>query len=557
MKTKKSSIFWIAKNAKSQLPLMTILSVTSMISSASYVVPAFISKRVINAAVNAPSFEAAKPEIIQCAIYFLIFIVAVIGLMVLNSRLSVMLSGRLEMKMRHNFFKALTKKKYDKIAYLHSGDILNRFTSDIEIVVYGITQFVPRVLSIVTKIVVGVIVLASFSKTYALIMMGVGCLILICALLFKPWYKKIHKQVQHEAGVMRSFTQECVENITVVKSFSSRLPLLKKLDGLMQNLYKLKIFRNVISNIAGGGASFIYKAAYYATLCWGAFMIAGKSMDYGTLMAFMQIISQLTSPFFNASSLITQLYNALASAERLEEIDNLEDEHIDLSFDAKGVYDKMVSLSAENLSFKYDSRFIINNSTFSVKKGAVVAITGPSGIGKSTLFKILLGLYPQTSGRLYIKTEDGEIDIDSATRALFAYVPQGNLLISGTLRENIKFGNADISDEAMVYAAKAACIYDFIQTLPEGFDTQIRERGSGISEGQMQRIAVARALCCDAPILILDECTSALDSKTEEEMLGNISKMTSKMIFFISHKNATLSVCDTRLGISDGQITLC
>ena len=175
-------------------------------------------------------------------------------------------------------------------------------------------------------------------------------------------------------------------------------------------------------------------------------------------------------------------------------------------------------------------------------------------MGKSTLFKLILGLFSPTGGNIYIKTDSKNIPLNSKTRPLFAYVPQGNLLISGTIAENIKFANPTLSDEKMYQAAKTACIYDFITSLPNGFDTLINERGGGLSEGQIQRIAVARALCSDAPILLLDECTSALDLNTESEMLKNISKLKTKTVLFISHKNAALELSDMHLKITDGKI---
>ena len=547
MEKKKTSIFWLFKIIKKDFILMFILSLSSMLVSASYVIPALLSKGIVNVAVNANSLDDAKPKIILYAIYFLIFVVLLIAFLILNSHLKVVISGRLEMRMRHNFFESITKKQFPYIKNLHSGEILNRFTSDIDVVVSGITTFIPDALSIITKVIAGFFVIFAYSKGYSAFILGVGIVIIIGALCIKPIFKRVHKQMQEASGVMRSFTQECTENMIVIKSFANRIPLLKKLDSYMQRIYKLKIFRNTITNIAGGGATFVYQTVYYATMVWGAFMIAGKQLDYGTLMAFMQIISQVSSPFFNASSLISQFYSVLASAERLRELEDYPDEITRSDFAPDLVYDELDSICAENLNFKYEKDSVIEHTTFEIKKGACVAITGPSGAGKSTLFKLILGLHNVSSGRLYAKTKDGSIDLSSITRPLFAYVPQGNMLVSGTISENIKFGNLDVSDEKMIEAAKTACIYDFIMTLDDGFDTKIGEKGSGLSEGQIQRIAVARALCCDAPILLLDECTSALDSVTEENMLSNIEALKTKTVFFISHKNAALSMCDTRL----------
>lgn len=555
-KKQKSSILWLWRKSKKQMGLIILLTVLSMLVSASYIVPALLSKVIINSAINAATFNNAKGEIIKYACTLLIFVVAVVCIMVLNSHLRAIINGRLEKELRHSFFETITKKDYSKIIELHSGEILNRFTSDIDIVISGITSFVPEAISIATKAIAGFIVIASFNSGYAVFILFVGFLIIIGALCFKPVYKKIHKRTQEASGVMRGFTQECVENIVVVKTFSSSIPLLKKLDSYLQKIYDLKILRNNISNIAGGGSTLIYRIVYYSTLCWGAFMIANKTMDYGTLMAFMQIVSQISTPFFNASSLITQLYSAMASADRLAELECLPDEITDTDFNTDLTYENMKYICTDGLNFGYDKESVISNTSFSVRKGDCVAITGLSGTGKSTLFKLMLGLYPPTSGRLFVKTNEADIELTSATRSLFAYVPQGNLLISGSIAENITFGNEFISEEEIISAAKAACIYDFIVSLPDGFNTKIGEHGLGLSEGQIQRIAVARALCCNAPILLLDECTSALDAHTEEKLLENIKKLNTKTIFFISHKNAALSICDTHIHMENGQFNI-
>ncbi len=539
------------KKSKSQQGLIFVLALLNIIVSASYVLPALLSKELINIAVGAKSFESVQGDIIKYGLFLLCVIVTQIILAILASHLSAMISGRLEMELRKSFFDNITQKNFSDITKKHSGEILNRFTSDIDIVVQGITGFLPRTLSMATKIIAGLLVIASFSKKFALLIIAVGLAMLLIAAFFKTFYKKLHKKVQSASGTMRGFVQECTENLIVVKSFSNRKLLLVKLMEYMRKIYKLKMFRNFVSNFAGGGVTFIFTLGYYGTLCYCCFLLADGKMDYGTLMAFLQIISQIRSPFVNASGLVTQFYSAQASAERLMEFEYLADEETDDNFETEKVYNAMQSIKAENLSFKYGKNNVIENSNFEIKKGTMTAITGLSGTGKSTLFKLLLGLYKTSGGNLCFKLENGDVDISSKTRQMFAYVPQGNLLISGTVAENIKFAKENISDEEMYSAAKTACIYDFIKTLPDGFNTYISERGAGLSEGQIQRISVARALCSNAPILLLDECTSALDSETEEQMLQNIASLKTKTVLFISHKNAALSVCDSHIDISN------
>lgn len=541
-----STLKWMWQHSKSQFILLICLSVSSIISSISYIGLALVSKNAINLALSVKPLTDIKNGLIAEAVKLLLVIILQLILTVLNSHLTAVISGKLEQKIRHNLFEKAMSKDYSKINKLHSGELLNRFTSDVDIVVSGITNFIPQALSIAAKIVAGIIAIAAFSGKFTLVILAVGFAISVGAVVFSPIFKRMHKGVQQSSGLMRSYSQECFENIVVVKSFSNKHPLLNKLDILLKNVYKKKIKRNNVSNVANGGLFLMSTALYYVTMFWGILEIINGSIDYGILMAFLQIVSQIRAPFFSASNLITHLYGALASAERIIEIENLPDEPINLSYD-NNIYEKMVSITANNLEFNYGKKPVIENSSFSIPKGSIVCVTGSSGSGKSTLFKLLLGLFSSNSGSLTIKTTDDDIAINATTRKLFSYVPQGNFVLSGTISENIKFSNPDITDEMMVNATKTACIYDFISSLPDGFDTMLGERGLGLSEGQIQRIAIARALVCDTPILLLDECTSALDEETEQKLLENISRLKTKTVFFISHRNSTISICDTFL----------
>lgn len=549
----KSSLLWIMKASSKQTFLLIILSLANIISSTSYVGLALVSREAINV-VTSGDLANFKPQLINCGLFALAIILAQLILTLLSSHLKAVISGRFEIDLRQRFFANITSKKYKNLKNYHSGELLNRFTSDIDTVVGGVTEFIPQLVSIVSKIASGLIVLAAFSTGFTVIIIAAGAAITLCATVISPLFKRMHKSVQQASGVMRGFTQECVENIVVVKSFSNKVPLLNQLVNYMKTLYKKKIHRNHVGNITHGGLFIVFTAGYYATLFWGVFKIAAGKMDYGTLMAFLQIVSNIRAPFFSASGLITRFYSALASAERLMEIEGLEAEPVDHDFNAEKTYDEMSEIKVENLSFTYGDGDIIKNSTFSIKKGSFVSLTGASGSGKSTLFRLLLGLYDPNEGNISIKTNDAEREINATTRSLFAYVPQGNLLLSGTIADNIKFGCDNVTEEQLNKAAETACLKELIDSLPDGYNTVLGERGLGLSEGQVQRISIARALLSDAPILLLDECTSALDEPTELKLLENIAKLTTKTVIFISHRNAALSICDQHLRLENSII---
>ena len=213
-----------------------------------------------------------------------------------------------------------------------------------------------------------------------------------------------------------------------------------------------------------------------------------------------------------------------------------------------------MSVNFDNISFKYDRDIIFDDTTFSLSKGDFVAIMGISGIGKSTLLKLLLGVFSVQSGNIYIKTSDGNIPVDKSTRRLFSYVPQGNMVISGTIRENLTFINDNATDEEIENAIRVSCAKQFIDEFPDGLETVIGEKGMGLSEGQIQRLAIARSLLSKSPILLLDEATSALDENTEKQFLKNLKTLDNVTCIIVSHKKAALEICNKNIQIINGKI---
>ena len=280
-------------------------------------------------------------------------------------------------------------------------------------------------------------------------------------------------------------------------------------------------------------------------------------MTYGTLTAVLQLISQIQTPFVRITKMFPQYYAVLASAERIMEIENITNEESTYEkIDVKQTYDKLKSIRFNNIKFNYGRETVIEHGDAMLNKGDFVAIRGISGIGKSTLMKMLLGVFKPQQGTIDICLENGKtIQASPDTRCMFSYVPQGNYLFSGTIRENILMINPNASDEEVSQALKLSEIEDFIENLPDGLDTVIGEKGLGISEGQAQRLAIARALISNAPIILLDEATSALDKNTEEKVLDNIKKLNKKTCIIITHKAAALEVCNREFIINDKQLT--
>lgn len=533
----KLTVKWIYRRIKRYFPLVALISLISAVSAVSFVALALITKNILDIATR-----DAEGSLVKYGIILFSVIILQVALSAAQSLLNAYTNGKLTMALRNYLFGMLCKKKYSDISRYHSGDILNRFTSDVDVIVSSSVSIIPNIVSMAAKIISGIGAMLLMNPVLALIVLMLGVAVPGIGRIINKKYKYMHKECQRTEGRSRSFMQECFENIVVIKTFISEIPFIKRLDGFMEENFKLKIKRTSLSVIASLCLYTFFTAGYYAVLLWGAGGIAAGTLTYGTLMAFLQLISQLRTPLQNVSGIIPQYYSALASAERLIELENQPDELKPLAeSELKTLKQNFRTLEINNVTFSYDNEIILNNCSFTAEKGHITAITGESGSGKSTLFKLILGLYEPNFGNI---TVNGETVLDTSMRGLFSYVPQGNMVLSGSIRDNITLCNLKISESKLYDAAKAAEIYDYIESLPDGFDTVLSERGAGLSEGQIQRISIARALLVDAPVLLLDEATSALDEETETKVLTNIKSLTDKTVLFITHRNTSLKACD-------------
>ena len=539
IKEKRKPLVWICRNSGRYLCAVGLLAVVSAVISGSFLLLALVSRQVLDIATG-----AAKGSVILCAVKLCGIIGLQAVLNILNANLRIRVLTKLEMRIRQNIFASLLKKQYAQIRQMHSGEILNRFTSDIDIIVNGIINLFPQLAAMMTQLVGGMLVLFSVDRRFMLLILAIGILVLAGSRLCSGKFRYLHKEVQRTNGKVRSFLQECVENVVVIKSFANETSVLGRLSEYQEENYKIRKKRTAVSNVANTAVYVIFSAGYYAALVWGALQIAAGQMTVGTVAALLQIVNQIKSPFRSMSGLLTQYYSMIASAERIMELEDLkEEEKQETEVDITSLYNRMKSICLEHGTFAYhEGEPVLRGASLMIEKGEFVAITGPSGAGKSTLFKLLLHLAELQEGCLELEfiqeskdqekadIENRNCNLDAGTRGLFAYVPQGNLILSGSIRENLLFGNADVTEEEMRQAARFACIERVIEEFPETYDTILGERGVGLSEGQIQRIAIARALLSKAPVLLLDECTSALDQDTEMQLMKELKKLKDRTI---------------------------
>ena len=449
----------------------------------------------------------------------------------------------MENVIKTRLYETILSRKYSAITAFHTGELLNRITNDAVVVADGFVQIIPGIIAMLVKLAGAAAVLFVLDYRFSVIFFAGGGLVLIFTTLFRRVMKKLHKDVQAADGVLRSYLSENLGSLMVLKTFGAER---KSIDTSKQYMDKhrfMRMKRNRFSNICNVGFGLVMNGGYIFGLCWCSFGILHGSITYGTLSAVLQLVDQF--------------YGMLSSAERCMELETLEEEHVEskISRDyCRELYKDMTAIECKNITFRYEDDIILENADISIGKGELITIMGNSGAGKSTLLKLLLAIYEPEKGTLEIKTEKESYALTEKYRKMFAYVPQGNFLMSGNVTSAIASlddTSADVDMDKVKAVAHIACADTFVEKLEHGYDTLIGERGMGISEGQAQRLAIARALYTDAPVLLLDEATSALDEQIEKKVLKNIRELTDKTVIIVSHRKAVLEVCDRCVVLED------
>lgn len=545
-------IRWLCRICKKQIPMLGLLIFLNAVYGVSSVFFANFSKKIIDGATQFQSMNV----VVKYAIALLGLVIFQMLLAIIKNSLSERVCARIDMIMRRYLLDTVMKKDYSRMTSYHSGDLQNRMFNDVTIVSDGFTTIIPQAVFFGTKLISSLLYLIIIDKIFALVFAVGGLLVFITTQTLRKTMKNLHKRVQETEGKTRSFIQEIITNLLVIKAFSVEDKIDANTDELQDDNFKARIRKRNFSICANVGLGAIFNVGTVFAVAFGAWSILENGMTYGTVTAIIQLVNQVQSPFASLSNTMPKYFSLLASAERLIEIDELPDEEEinNHNIDLKRIYENLYAISFENIVFKYDRDIIFDNTGLSVKKGDFVAIMGISGIGKSTLLKLLLGVFKVNGGKICLKTSEGEIPVDRNTRKLFSYVPQGNMLISGTIRDNLTFINNDVTDEQIEQAIKISCAKQFIDELPLGINTVIGEKGMGLSEGQVQRLAIARSLLADSPILLLDEATSALDEETEKQFLTNLKSLDNITCIIVSHKKAAVEICNKRIQIINGKI---
>lgn len=483
---------------------------------------------------------------------------------VLTIRLCGLISGLLSAKtgaellrdLRTMVLRRLLHKQYAELDGFHSGELVNRMFSDVGIVRNGIMEAVPAIVSMAVGFAGAAVLLIRMDWRFILLMLAGGLLGLILIAAFHKPMTSRHKAAQESEGRLHAALQELLENLRLVKASGTEKRMEGRTEDRQQAFLAAQLRKGRFSVSMNNSISLVFQLSWLFCMLWGCYGIYCGRLTYGMLAAILQLLGQIQGPFSKAAGVADQLYGTISSAERLKELLDLPEE-VPVPADDSVPDREFREIRLCGVDFSYGRRAepVLKQVNLTIRAGEFAAVTGASGSGKSTLFQLLLGIYQPVGGELKFCFADGkEMAVSRSTRGLFAYVPQGNTLFSGTLRENLTMFTDSASDEEILQAARLACLDRFLAELSDGLDTVIGERGIGLSEGQAQRVAVARALLSRAPILLLDECTSALDEKTETELLRNIASLRGKTCLIVTHRRAALEICNSRIHIGAGKV---
>lgn len=551
---KKKSVFvYLIRKVRRRIPALLFMSMANVGSALFGVLFALGTKTVINSAIGGGKDAFIRACLVQAGI-----ILGVLLCLTVARLLHDWLAAELDRDWKKDLLHNLLHGDYAQVSAYHSGELINRLNNDVRAVNDGLLATLPGVLTMVTRLGAVFVVLCTLEPHFTFLLLAIGLVVVLATGLMRNKLKALHKAVSAADGKLSGFLQETLEKLMLVQAMDVQQEVECRADRLLKERYTIQRKRRNASLLANTFVSALSYVLRFAALVWCAYRVLCGAMTFGDLTAIMQLVSQIQGPIVNLSGFFPKYIAMTAACERLMEIDSLYSRQTpEKACEPWALYETMQSLKAQDLTFSYggEQEQVLKPSTFHLPKGSFVAITGPSGIGKSTLLKLMLGIFRPMSGKLCLETADGQQKLlDRTTRRLFAYVPQGNLLFSGTLRENLLLTQPQATEKEIQNAIYVSCMDSFLQQLPDGLDTILGENAHGLSEGQAQRLAIARAVLSGAPILLLDECTSALDAETEQQVLQRISEVPGKTCIAVTHRPAALALANWQLEVEDGVI---
>lgn len=480
---------------------------------------------------------------------------------IIKSRIALRIRMKISNEIRSDIFSQILKTDWEALSEYKTGDLLYRINGDAGMVANNILGFFPNMVSVFITFSGAFVVMVKNDPAMALIALAGAPITLLSTRYSTKKMREFQKENQDLASTKMSFNQETFQNLQVIKAFGLVGHFVEQYKEVQDENLQISLEQNKFQAKITILTGLIGQAIGYACYGFAVFRLWRGDISYGTMTMFVTMSGSLRSAFNSIVNLFPTVIRAGISAGRVMEITQLPREE---AADEEAVQEMReeskksgISIRMENVSFWYKGgKPIYENADLSASPGEIIGLIGPSGQGKTTTLRILLGLFHIKKGMALVESKNGtKIQISSATRCFFSYIPQNNTLFSGTIADNMRLLKPDATDDELISVLKTACAWEFVSELEEGIDTQVRESGQRFSEGQKQRICIARALLVNAPVLLLDEATSSLDMATEKSVLHNIMvKEPYKIIIVAAHRPSVFSMCSRVYKIQNKQI---
>ncbi len=464
----------------------------------------------------------------------------------LSSRYCAKTNLRVSNELRGEVFELFLNTDWESLHRYHSGDLLSRINTDVTTVANSVLGWVPTLVIQSARFLGYLIVIILYDPTMAVISLLMAPISVLAARPFLGKMRKLSADMRDVSAEMMAFHEETLQTAQSIKAFNLVEIFVSRLYKVQDKYFDKSMEFTRVSVWNSSFLSVVSTVISYSCLGWGAYRLWAHQIDFGTMVLFIQIAGYLAAALSALIKLIPSGIECTTSARRIMTILDLPRENLEDRKDVEELIQKgtPIELKLENLHFSYQERnMVLDSLELEIKPNELIAIVGPSGSGKTTLFRILLGLLRPGGGEACVRSGGKTIPLSPSTRALFSYVPQDHVIFSGTIADTLRLVKPDATDEDLYEALRLACAEDFVRKLPGGVYCQLKERGSSLSVGQNQRIAIARAILADAPILLLDEVTSALDLETEEKVLANIAAMKHKTCILSTHRPSVLKLC--------------
>lgn len=539
-------IKWYIQAARPYWKQMSIMLLCNLLIAGCAVGYVFVSKKLVDVAVAMFKSGGTARELGVWASAMIAIVLVRILLNALRSFVQTTTEVKFKNALRHRLFDSLMHLRNESAVRLHSGDLLNRMLEDVRVVSSAFAVSIPSLIGTVFQLVAALAYLIILDWRLALVIVVVVPGGIAVGKFVTRHIRNLTSDIRKSDASVQSHLQESIQHLSLLQSLEYTDVSTSELDGLQGSLYGNELKRVKFSVTSRMLIGLAMQAGQVITFLWGAFGISSGSITYGMMTAFLQLVGQVQRPIIELSTKLPSLIHSSASIDRLIEIENLPHEEVGDPVLLEGV----VGVKLESVSFAYtdSERDVLDDFSFDFTPGSRTAIVGPTGVGKSTLIRILLSFLNPRKGKveLYVKGQE-PVAVSPSTRCNLVYVPQGNSLFSGTIRENLLMGNPEADDIQMESALRTAAA-DFVFGLPAGLETQCFESGGGLSEGQAQRIAIARALLRPGTVLLLDEFSSALDAETETQLLERLTTaLPDHTMIFITHREKVIDYCNSVL----------